>query len=777
MNRREAFFWSLGLLLLALLFWKLRILDTAVDGVIDLRNIDLYTAHYPMTRYGFEALAAGRLPLWNPFALCGQPFLATYYTGLFYPANALYLVLPVEVGTEVSVVLHMLLAGAGTFALARRLGAGSLGALCGGLTYMWSGWLVTMTNQPTGLAAESWMPITLLLVDRVLEGRPRAGPWLALGVGVQLLIGAAEIFSHVLGAVAVLVAIRWVQQRTLEGARRVAWVALFGALGAGIAAAQLLPTVELVIQSTRSPGTLDIQGARWMHLLPPSRFLALSLESHRWLQTGVLAFVAFAFAVGRRAWVLWILGLVTAAGGALLAFGGDAYRIQFELLGGLFRGPRKFLDLYAFGQALLVAAAVSGLGAWCRERRGALWRHAGFALGTAVAAALVVWTALEGAPHAWLAALLVLLLAFGALPPGRGRRTVWVGIAALQGVSLFFGSANTLLRPLQRPPDFFETAPFLVADPLHGGGPRTYISPALGSLPGTFLKQGLIGGFPVSTDYEPLSVGRYADFFGLVTPWRAADSLFNGRYALGSDTRWDLMDLTGTRSYAVRADEALGRLLPARPGFSLRATASGLAEVVVYRRSAGRARARFVPEARVLPDDAAVLAALAAGDFAPSRETLIVGARRASAPPPRGDAPARVRIEEYAPERVVVAVKAASPGYLVLSDLYYPGWIARVNGEPRAIQRADYLFRAVRVDAGEQRVVFEYRPASVTWGFATSATSALVLVAALALCTRRRGPEPRKRTGDHQLQAGPSGKRARPTGATCGGKLDWSARR
>ncbi len=83
-------------------------------------------------------------------------------------------------------------------------------------------------------------------------------------------------------------------------------------------------------------------------------------------------------------------------------------------------------------------------------------------------------------------------------------------------------------------------------------------------------------------------------------------------------------------------------------------------------------------------------------------------------------------IAQYENERVVVKVKTDSPGYLVLTDSWYPGWQAWIDGRSAPILRADLMFRALALDPGEHTVVFEYHPTSLILGAAISGLSILV---------------------------------------------------
>jgi len=96
------------------------------------------------------------------------------------------------------------------------------------------------------------------------------------------------------------------------------------------------------------------------------------------------------------------------------------------------------------------------------------------------------------------------------------------------------------------------------------------------------------------------------------------------------------------------------------------------------------------------------------------RKTLIIN-EPFGRPPPPASAPAKeksplVRIEEYKPNRIRVAVNTTRPGFLFLSDNYFPDWKARLNGVPVAILRSWMTFRAVRVPSGSSSIEFVYRP-------------------------------------------------------------------
>jgi uncharacterized membrane protein YfhO len=87
-----------------------------------------------------------------------------------------------------------------------------------------------------------------------------------------------------------------------------------------------------------------------------------------------------------------------------------------------------------------------------------------------------------------------------------------------------------------------------------------------------------------------------------------------------------------------------------------------------------------------------------------------------------------------------VETSAATPGFLVTSDAYYPGWSATIDGQEARLYRADYAFRGVAVPAGNHVVKFTYRPRRfpLAAGVSLASVALLATVALNGLLRKRR---------------------------------------
>ncbi|MBI4319687.1 MAG: YfhO family protein [Chloroflexi bacterium] len=95
-------------------------------------------------------------------------------------------------------------------------------------------------------------------------------------------------------------------------------------------------------------------------------------------------------------------------------------------------------------------------------------------------------------------------------------------------------------------------------------------------------------------------------------------------------------------------------------------------------------------------------------------------------------------IEEYSNTRITLRVGAEYDRFLVLTDTFYPGWRAYVDGRESKIYQADYLFRAVAIPKGLHEVVFAFTPDSVRIGAYVSTASWLLMLGAIAILLFRK---------------------------------------
>jgi hypothetical protein len=149
-------------------------------------------------------------------------------------------------------------------------------------------------------------------------------------------------------------------------------------------------------------------------------------------------------------------------------------------------------------------------------------------------------------------------------------------------------------------------------------------------------------------------------------------------------------------------------------------------DVKVYEALDTLPRAYAVHRARIVADDEAALAAMADPAFDPAEIAILAAGIELDAPP-AGEGTSQVTVVSYAPHEIVLQATLHAPGYVVLSDSWYPGWQATADGAPARIERANLNFRAVYLPAGEHSVHLAYRPTSYRVGLAVSAAALLVV--------------------------------------------------
>ncbi len=107
--------------------------------------------------------------------------------------------------------------------------------------------------------------------------------------------------------------------------------------------------------------------------------------------------------------------------------------------------------------------------------------------------------------------------------------------------------------------------------------------------------------------------------------------------------------------------------------------------------------------------------------------------------PPDQEQAGTVRVTSLRPNVVRLKAQLRRPGFVVLSEVNYPGWEARVDGKPAPLLTGDYILRTLPVPAGEHDIELTFRPAAFRWGLVLSLLFLAAMLAFLA-CGRSSKP-------------------------------------
>ncbi|MBI3362844.1 MAG: hypothetical protein HY023_17215 [Chloroflexi bacterium] len=253
-----------------ILFWRLLVTGRVIFWGLPLLQF------YPWRWLALQQIRAGQWPLWNPYLGNGAPLLANYQTAVFYPPNWLGFILPLDYSLGFVAVLHIIWAGVGMIAFARSIGLRPLGQTIAGLSFSLSTYLVARMSFLTIIAAAAWLPwllwagehLTQTLAapaaDSGVQRRHGLAWFLALSglMALQLLAGHAQTTFYSLVLVGLWIVWRGLtfKLRPQRGASQspisvlsptVTFVLAF-IFAVCLTAIQLLPTVELLRQSSRA---------------------------------------------------------------------------------------------------------------------------------------------------------------------------------------------------------------------------------------------------------------------------------------------------------------------------------------------------------------------------------------------------------------------------------------------------------------------------------------------------------------------------------------------
>lgn len=671
---------------------------------------------YPVVHYIRESFWRGEVPLWNPLLNCGVPFLAQWNTSVCYPLSLFYLIFPLPWSLNVFLLGHLLIAGLGMYFLARRWTQNPLAAFVAGLTYGLNGLMLNCLLWTSNLAALSWQPWVILLVERAWrEGGGRKLGVAALVAGMQMLSGAPEIIIFTWTIILALWLVEVVRSPKdfRVGLRR---LAVLVALVSGLAAVQLLPLFELVQHSDRGVSyeyanmwPLPLWGVA-NFFVPQVHALQSVLETYQlsdqywtksyYLGIGVMLLVLAGLGRVRNRY-FWVL----ATGGffaMLLAFGsgGKIYDWVKRVLPviSFARYPVKFISATIFVLPLLAALTINSF----RPGEKNSGKRAVLVAGL-LAVIVIVGSLLGASRYQWKGEDWSITLRDGLIRAGFlvGLALAWWGwlratgeelrkkyaLALVGLMALDLATAGLRLHPMTTPRVFGPLELNMTQRPEFGNG-RAML----------FVQTKIL-----------LDYGRIAD-----------PVAYNVALRGGLSANYNLLEnipkVDGFCSLPIKEHVDIESIIDRGSNHLAGPLAdfAGVSQVLfpdrVYE---WQERTNVLPlvtagQRPVFADREATLKVLAGDAFAPQQEVYLPMEAQTEISVTKG-ANARVAAMQCSAHKIAFTVETDAPTLAVVAQTYYHNWRVTVDGQPTRLWRANHAFQAVKVPAGRHEVVLVYR--------------------------------------------------------------------
>ena len=751
--------------------------------LVNPRN-DQYLAGYAFREFAASSLRAGHgIPQWNPYLFGGMPYVAAMHGDIFYPTALLRMLVGTDTGMTWGFIIHLFLSGLFAFGFLRAWGLRFYAALLGGVAYMLSGQIVSFVSagHDGKLFVSTMFPLTLwLLVRGVRDGRAWAWGTLAIVIGLAVLSPHPQLLQYMLlasGAFALVLAFSDNEGRgklPRDVALKRLGLALAAVIVGGVMGAiQYLPVREYVAWSPRAGG------AGWEHAISYSMPLEEAFNFYLPQFTGILdnywgrngihfhseymgaavlvLALAGCFAARRNAfrwfWVgTFIVSLLWSLGGYT-----PFYHLVYAIVPGTkyFRAPSTMLFVVSFSIAVLAALGTERvLAREVRIRYVLAWLGVGFVI--ALLASMGALTNLAhsiaaGIPFAgrdelvaanngalvagaWrsflfvaLAAGLVWVSTAGRLAP---RVVAWALAVVCAADLLSIGRIYWIFMP--PPEQIYASDPAVQA--IRNGPPGRVLAfdgfqVGYPAVPRDAFYSGdalMVHDIRLVRGYHGNELGRYQEIMG------AGQGPLSAPFWRHENVRY----LYTTLPDSVMGQAAEQLRWPGLPRKLVGPIQNASGSTVYLYELPGENPPAWVATSGVKASDEQALGTVLDPRYDPLRTAILdtaasFGAASVSSLPQPSSVP--VTVSSYEPGHISLRLGAppSAGAVLVVSENYFPGWSATVDGRPASVARADYNLIGVELPNGASRVELTFRDAAYATGKVV--TLAAVILAALGV--------------------------------------------
>ncbi len=693
---------------------------------------DVISQIVPWKTFTIDVFKNFQVPLWNPYSFSGTPHLANYQSAVLSPFNLIFFILPFIDGWSLLVLLQPLLAGLFMYLCLRSFKISKEASVLGSLSFMLCGFIVTWMAYATLAYAIIFLPLSIYAIEKYYKTRKnRFLVLFSFTLPLSFFSGHFQISIYFFIFLISYLLYKLYEDKNLKA---FLWLLLYLFLGILISLPQLLPSIELYMQTLRSSIFQKIEVIPWGYLptfIAPD-FFGNPVTRNDWFghyaewnsYIGVFPIMLSFYAIFvKRTKTVFFFALVSLIA-ILLSFQTPVLDILVSLKIPVLStsAASRIIVIFSFCMSILAGFGFEALinNVKNKKIRPVLyWLIAFLAIFTFVWVVilfkfLIPTDKILIAKQNFILPTLIfiftsitILLSFFISKDKRTQKYIFLIFFLLILIVAF-----DMLR---------FAGKWMPFDPRNKMYPKVAVESKLYEISGYNRILSNLGGeatvyYKLSSveGYDAVYIQRYGEFvkyldkgeFGQ-SPRSVVQFPKRGLYTK------EAVNFLGMK-YLIHKT-ADGRSLWTFPFWEYNEDTfkniynDGYYEI--FENTKAFPRAYLVSQYRVEKNPEKILS-LMFKNIDLRKEVVLEEEPNLKL----GQALGSARILSYTPDKIRVESNSEGNSLLFLSDTYYKGWNAYLDGEKTKIYRADYTFRAVFVPKGKHEIIFVYEPTSFKFG-------------------------------------------------------------
>lgn len=700
---------------------------------------DVITQMYPWKYLTIKIEKTDHIPFWNPYSFAGAPLLANFQSAALSPFNLLFFIFTFPYAWSLLILFQPLLAGIFMYIFIREMGVGKIGSLISSTAFMFCGFITVWMPYGTLSMAAVFLPLILFSIYRSFKKTSIIYlVILALGVCFSIFSGHFQTSLYVL----LFSFLFFFYCSYLFKDKKKALIVLLAFIaGIFLSLPQILPSIEFYLYAPRSDNFLHGGGIPFYYLIT---VFAPDFFGNPVTRNDIFGnYAEWASFVGVIPFILSLLGLTfkkrniaqfftfTAIIFTILALATPLqYIIQALKLPVISTSnPPRIIILASFSLAVLAGFGTEKLSSFMRDKKikqiVVIYSILSAIIIVAFIALMVSHAGVEMvhvSEHNIVLPLALLLVSGFAI-----LATTVLNKKKLIPFVLIFLLILTLIDSLRFAQKWmvFDSQSLLymntpVIDEIQKikGNGRIYGNLEVGVVDDYYGLSSLEG-------YDPLYSEKYGEFIATASTGKITKSrrsvVFLGRRGLYADRVLNLLGVT--LFFEPKADVGQGWAFPVwdKPQYK---NVYGDEKIELFKNTKALARVTLFSSYRVASGKKAL--SLFYSPHFNYKHVLLLDRKPTLIPDLHAIGSGKIVL--YSPDKIKISVNTNGSQLLFLSDSYYPGWSASIDGINTPIMKADYAFRAISVPKGKHTVIFEYKPRSFLYGVGFAFLGVIMLI-------------------------------------------------